>query len=55
MKPIVLVGSLDTKGAEFQLVRDLIHAQGLETLMGSLQRTLISPRQSWRMESVAVC
>lgn len=33
MKPIVLVGSLDTKGTEFQFVRELIHAQGLETLM----------------------
>jgi uncharacterized protein (UPF0261 family) len=33
MKPIVMVGSLDTKGMEFQFVRELIHAQGLETLM----------------------
>jgi len=33
MKPIVMVGSLDTKGAEFQFVRELIRAQGLETLM----------------------
>ena len=33
MKPIVLVGSLDTKGVEFKFVRDLIHAQGLKTLV----------------------
>ncbi len=32
-KTVVLVGSLDTKGAEFKFVRDLIHAQGLETLV----------------------
>jgi uncharacterized protein (UPF0261 family) len=31
--PIVLVGSLDTKGAEFQFVRDLIHGRGLETIL----------------------
>lgn len=32
-KPVVLVGSLDTKGDEFQFVRDLIQAQGLETIL----------------------
>jgi uncharacterized protein (UPF0261 family) len=32
-KPIVLVGALDTKGVEFRFVRDLIHAQGLETIV----------------------
>ncbi len=32
-KTVVLVGSLDTKGTEFQFVRDLIHTQGLETLV----------------------
>lgn len=33
MKPIVLVGSLDTKGAEFKFVRDLIRARQLDTLI----------------------
>src|SRR5512138_383864 len=33
MKPIVLVGSLDTKGAEFKFVQSLIHARQLETLI----------------------
>ncbi len=32
-QPVVLVGSLDTKGEEFQFVRDLIQAQGLETIL----------------------
>jgi len=32
-KPIVLLGALDTKGAEFRFVRDLIRAQGVETLV----------------------
>lgn len=32
-KPIVLVGSLDTKGAEFGFVRDLIHERGLGTIL----------------------
>ncbi len=32
-KPIVLVGALDTKGAEFQFVRELLNAQGLETIL----------------------
>ena len=32
-KPVVLVGSLDTKGEEFQFVRDLIHERGLNTLL----------------------
>ena len=30
--PIVLIGTLDTKGVEFQFVRDLLKAQGLDTL-----------------------
>ncbi len=30
--PVVLVGTLDTKGAELAFVRDRLHAQGLETL-----------------------
>ena len=32
-KPVVLVGALDTKGAEFAFVRDLIQAQGVETVV----------------------
>jgi len=32
-KPVVLVGALDTKGAEFHFVRDLIAARGLETIL----------------------
>ena len=32
-KPIVIVGALDTKGTEFQFVRDLVQANGLETLV----------------------
>jgi uncharacterized protein (UPF0261 family) len=32
-KTVVLVGSLDTKGKEFAFVRDLIHKEGLETLV----------------------
>jgi uncharacterized protein (UPF0261 family) len=32
-KPIVLVGSLDTKGEEFRFVRDLIHGHNLETII----------------------
>lgn len=31
--PIILVGTLDTKGIEFQFVRDLLIAQGLDTLV----------------------
>ncbi len=32
-KPIVLVGALDTKGAEYEFVRQLLQAQGLETIL----------------------
>jgi uncharacterized protein (UPF0261 family) len=32
-RPIVIVGALDTKGTEFQFVRDLIQTNGLETLV----------------------
>ena len=32
-EPVVLVGALDTKGAEFQFVRDLIRDRGLETIV----------------------
>jgi uncharacterized protein (UPF0261 family) len=32
-KPVVVVGALDTKGEEFRFVRDLIAAQGLDTLL----------------------
>lgn len=31
--PILLLGTLDTKGVEFQFVRDLLNAQGLDTLV----------------------
>jgi uncharacterized protein (UPF0261 family) len=31
--PILLIGTLDTKGVEFQFVRDLLQAQGLATLV----------------------
>jgi len=31
--PIVLVGTLDTKGVEYHFVRDLLRGQGFETLM----------------------
>ncbi len=31
--PLILLGTLDTKGVEFQFVRDLLHAQGLRTLV----------------------
>jgi len=32
-KPVVIVGSLDTKGAEFAFVKGLIEEQGLETVV----------------------
>jgi uncharacterized protein (UPF0261 family) len=32
-RPIVIVGALDTKGKEFQFVRNLIQSNGLETLV----------------------
>lgn len=32
-RPIVLAGALDTKGAEYQFVRDLLQGQGLETIL----------------------
>jgi uncharacterized protein (UPF0261 family) len=31
--PLILLGTLDTKGVEFQFVRDLLHAQGVQTLV----------------------
>ena len=31
--PVVLIGTLDTKGAEFQFVRDALHAVGVKTLV----------------------
>lgn len=45
-KPVVLVGALDTKGAEFQFVRELLQAQGLETILvdfGVLGDPTVSP------------
>ena len=32
MKTVLLIGTLDTKGAEYAFVRDLIHARGVNTL-----------------------
>jgi uncharacterized protein (UPF0261 family) len=44
-KPVTLVGSLDTKGAEFQFVRDLIQDRGLPGLtMLNLSETTLN----WR-------
>lgn len=43
---VVLVGTLDTKGTEFQFVRDLLRAEGLETLVidaGSLKPPVFPP------------
>ena len=31
--PVILLGTLDTKGVEYRFVRDLLHAQGLATLV----------------------
>jgi uncharacterized protein (UPF0261 family) len=45
-KPVVLVGALDTKGAEFQFVRELLQAQGLETILvdfGVLGDPVVTP------------
>ncbi|MCS7038536.1 MAG: Tm-1-like ATP-binding domain-containing protein [Caldilineales bacterium] len=45
-KPVVLVGALDTKGAEFQFVRELLQAQGLETILvdfGVLGEPVVPP------------
>jgi len=44
--PVVLVGTLDTKGEEFAFARDVIRAQGLETLVvdaGSLGPPTFAP------------
>ena len=35
-KPVVIVGALDTKGPEYQFVRDLIRERGLETIVVDL-------------------
>ena len=31
--PVILIGTLDTKGAEYAFVRDLLHASGVSTLV----------------------
>ncbi len=31
--PVILIGTLDTKGTEFQFVRDLLHQSGVQTLV----------------------
>src|SRR5688572_3106278 len=36
MKTVLLIGTLDTKGAEYAFVRDLIHARGVNTLVMDL-------------------
>jgi uncharacterized protein (UPF0261 family) len=41
--PIILLGTLDTKGVEFQFVRDLLNAQGLDTLV--IDAGVIGPPQ----------
>jgi uncharacterized protein (UPF0261 family) len=44
--PVLLIGTLDTKGVEFQYVRDLIRAAGVECLVldaGVLKPPLFSP------------
>jgi uncharacterized protein (UPF0261 family) len=44
--PVVLIGTLDTKGAEFQFVRDLLNQAGVETLVidaGVLKPPLFKP------------
>jgi uncharacterized protein (UPF0261 family) len=44
--PVLLIGTLDTKGAEIQFVRDLLNQSGVETLIldaGVLQPPAITP------------
>jgi uncharacterized protein (UPF0261 family) len=44
--PVILVGTLDTKGPEFQFVRDLLHQAGIATLVidaGVLQPPAFTP------------
>src|SRR4051812_24820487 len=44
--PIILLGTLDTKGVEFQFVRDLLRALGLSTLVidaGTLSPPFFTP------------
>ena len=36
MKTVLLIGTLDTKGTEYEFVRDLLHARGLSTLVMDL-------------------
>ena len=36
MKTVLLIGTLDTKGTEYEFVRDLLHARGLATLVMDL-------------------
>jgi uncharacterized protein (UPF0261 family) len=36
MKTVLLIGTLDTKGAEYEFVRDLLHARGVGTLVMDL-------------------
>ncbi len=44
--PILLAGALDTKGVEYQFVRELLHDQGLETILidvGVLGEPAVAP------------
>jgi uncharacterized protein (UPF0261 family) len=46
MKAVLLIGTLDTKGAEYAFVRDLIQARGVNTLvmdLGSVGAPAITP------------
>src|SRR5262245_26590044 len=33
LMPVILLGTLDTKGAEYQFVRDILHRRGVATLV----------------------
>lgn len=49
LMPVVLVGTLDTKGTEFAFVRDLLHQAGMTTLTidaGVLQSPVFEPEVS---------
>src|SRR5262249_35959991 len=43
--PVVLLGTLDTKGAEYQFVRDMLQSRGVESMVidAGTQAPLISP------------
>lgn len=41
--PVLLLGTLDTKGVEFHFVRDLLHQAGVATRVLSPPHLLLSP------------